>query len=139
MNRRLFIDIAERVFWTFLQGASSTLILTGFLEIEAWKAAIVGGVAAVLALVKGIAASKVGSPVSAATLPSLTEAVAIVSGQVSGQVMDSTGAIVGEVSGTVEGAVEEAMALLDSIDIEEKRLGRKRGAKRSNPDDGNVP
>lgn len=74
MNRRLILDILERVGWTFIQGATSTLILSGFLEVDAWKAAAVGGVAAVLAFVKGLAASKVGSPISAATLPALPPA-----------------------------------------------------------------
>ena len=69
MKRRLILDIAERVAWTFIQGAVSTLLLSGFLDTAAWKAAVVGGVAAVLALIKGTAASHVGSPATAATLP----------------------------------------------------------------------
>lgn len=69
MTKKLFIDIAERSVWTFIQGATSVLLLSGFLDTAAWKAAVVGGVAAVLALVKGTAASRIGSPATAATLP----------------------------------------------------------------------
>lgn len=63
-------DAAERVGWTFLQGALATgsleQLATG--DLDAWRAASVGGVAAVLALVKAIAARRVGDRHSAATL-----------------------------------------------------------------------
>jgi hypothetical protein len=118
MKKRLLLDIAERVFWTFIQGASATLLLSGFLDTEAWKAACVGGVAAVLALVKGTAASQVGSPISAATLP---------------KTLESTGTlatdVVSEVADVVEGAADDAMAILDEIEdkaAKPKRAPRKK-------------
>lgn len=105
MKRRLLIDIAERIFWTFIEGASATLLLSGFLNVAAWKASVVGGVAAVLALVKGTAASKVGSPITAATLP---------------RTMESSGTlatdVVAGVSEAVEGVADDAMKILDDIE-----------------------
>ena len=63
-------DAAERVAWTFLQGALATgsleQLATG--DLDAWRAAAVGGVAAVLSLLKAIAARRMGDPNSAATL-----------------------------------------------------------------------
>jgi hypothetical protein len=99
MTRRLFLDILERVFWTFIQGAASTLLLSDFLGIEAWKAAAVGGAAAVLALIKGIAASRMGDPGSGATLP----AIVTTAGTVTGTVVGTTGEVVGEIVGDVTG------------------------------------
>jgi hypothetical protein len=105
MKKRLLADIAERVIWTFIQGAAATLMLSGFLDIEAWKAAAVGGVAAVLALVKGTAASQIGSPISAATLPKTLETTGTLATDV-----------VGEVSEVVDEAVDDAMTILDKIE-----------------------
>ena len=70
LDRDWIKDAAERVGWTFLQGALATgsleQLATG--DLDAWRAAAVGGVAAVLALVKAIAARRVGDVHSAATL-----------------------------------------------------------------------
>lgn len=97
MTKRLLLDILERTFWTFIQGTSSTLLLAGFLGIDAWKAAIVGGLAAVIAMVKGIAASRLGEVGTAATLPGVVAPV----GTVVGTVTTTTGRVVGDVVGTV--------------------------------------
>ncbi len=105
MKKRLLLDIAERVIWTFIQGATATLLLSGFLDTAAWKAACVGGVAAVLALVKGTAASKMGSPISAATLPKTVETTGTLATEVVGQVTE-----------VVEGAADEALKILDEIE-----------------------
>jgi hypothetical protein len=97
MTRRLLLDILERVIWTFVQGASSTLLLSNFLGVEAWKAAVVGGLAAIIALVKGLAASRLGDPGSGATLP----AVITTAGTVTGTVVDTAGDVVGEIVGDI--------------------------------------
>jgi hypothetical protein len=67
-------DTVERVAWTFVQGAIGAVpvqqIVSG--DIDALTSAAVGGAAAVLALVKAIAATKVGDPNSASTLTTFT-------------------------------------------------------------------
>ena len=124
MGRRLFWDIFERVAWTFVQGCTSVLMLSGFLDVAAWKAAVVGGVAAVLAFVKSTAASKVGSPATAATLPFGVEAVGTVAGQMAGTVVNEAGEVIGEVTGVVEGTADEALKALD--EVEQKLMPRKK-------------
>lgn len=120
MNRRLFLDIVERVGWTFLQGATSTLILADFLEVDAWKAAAVGGLAAVLAFVKGLAASRVGSPLSAATLPALPPSTSVVVGQVLGPVGEKVGEVTSE-TGDLVGAAGAVVGPV--VDEEGEPLG----------------
>jgi hypothetical protein len=70
LDRPWVRDTAERVAWTFAQGALGAVpiqqLATG--NIDAWVAAASGGAAAVLALVKAIGAKKVGDPQSASTL-----------------------------------------------------------------------
>lgn len=65
-------DIIERMAWTFVQAflASEGLsrIVGGEFELAALQAAALAGVAAVLSLIKGLAATKVGQPDAA--LPS---------------------------------------------------------------------
>lgn len=60
-------DLAERVAATFVQGALAVggyeVIVTG--DIDALRAAWVGGAAAVLSLVKGLAAKRLGHPETA--------------------------------------------------------------------------
>lgn len=67
-------DTAERVVWTFAQGALGAVpiqqLATG--DIDAWVAAASGGAAAVLALIKAIGAKKVGDPNTASTLKTWT-------------------------------------------------------------------
>lgn len=62
-------DLGERVFWTFVQAFLSALtvpaILTG--DVDMLRAALLAGAAAVLSLLKGVAASKVGTPGTAST------------------------------------------------------------------------
>lgn len=62
-------DATERVAWTFVQGALAAVpveaLATG--DVTVLTAAATGGVAAVLSLLKTIAAKKVGDPHSAAT------------------------------------------------------------------------
>lgn len=58
-------DTLERVFWTFVQAATGILTAAelGWLqlgEVQVWQAATAAGVAAVISLLKAIAATKVG-------------------------------------------------------------------------------
>lgn len=129
MKKRLLYDIAERFLWTFIQGATATFLLSGFLGVDQWKAGVVGGLSAVLALLKGVAAVHVGNPATAATLPATVEAVGTVAGQVVGQVVDATGSVVGDVTGTVSGTVEDALSILD--DIEKKAVPKPRTRKKT--------
>lgn len=62
-------DLAERVSWTFVQAFLSALtvpaILTG--DTDVLRAALLAGAAAVLSLLKGVAASRIGTPGTAST------------------------------------------------------------------------
>lgn len=59
------LDLAERVLVTFLQAFVGGIVITQPLDASVWHAAAAGGVAAVIALVKGIAARAVGTANSA--------------------------------------------------------------------------
>ncbi|MEV4335776.1 hypothetical protein [Streptomyces sp. NPDC049590] len=63
-------DLAERVVWTFL-GASGAVALAGgpadMLSISFWEGAGTAGLAAVVALVKGLAARLIGPKNSASS------------------------------------------------------------------------
>lgn len=107
MSRNLFLKILERFLWTFVQGATATLLLANFLDTEAWKAAAVGGVASVLSLIKSYAGTKMGDPSSPAWLPASVTAAGGVVGEVTGQVVSQTGEVLGEVTGVVDGVLGE--------------------------------
>lgn len=69
-------DLVERVVWTFLQALVGALITGGVLDgvagvadITGWQAAGLAGVAAVISLIKGLAAKFVGRSDSASTAP----------------------------------------------------------------------
>lgn len=64
MNK-LTKDILERTFWTAVQAFLAVFIVT---DVSSLKSAGVAAAAAVIAAVKGVAASKVGDHSSAATL-----------------------------------------------------------------------
>jgi hypothetical protein len=67
-ERKLYyLDLLERVLWTFLQGFAAAWVILGDLSVDSLA---VGVVAGLVALAKGIAAKTIGSPESAATLPS---------------------------------------------------------------------
>ncbi|MET8693645.1 hypothetical protein ABZV65_14000 [Streptomyces bauhiniae] len=63
-------DLAERVIWTFL-GAAGAVALAGgpadMLHVSFWEGAGTAGLAAAVALVKGIAARAIGAKNSAST------------------------------------------------------------------------
>jgi hypothetical protein len=79
MRKRYLRDVLERVAWTFLQAFAATLIASGFFSVDnvtdlsILQKAGVAGVAAVLSLLKGVVASQIGSPYTAATLPATAE------------------------------------------------------------------
>ena len=62
-------DLAERVFWTFVQAFLAPLTISAILsgDPQVLRAGLVGGGAAVLSALKGVAASKVGTPGTAST------------------------------------------------------------------------
>ncbi|WP_203617805.1 hypothetical protein [Streptomyces bauhiniae] len=65
-------DLTERVLWTFL-GAAGAVALAGgpadMLHVSFWEGAGTAGLAAAVALVKGIAARALGEKNSASTAP----------------------------------------------------------------------
>lgn len=68
MTRRIFyIDLAERLFWTFAQGFAAFWIVTGDIDADTLKAGLVAGA---LSVAKALLATQIGDPASAATLPS---------------------------------------------------------------------
>lgn len=66
-------DLTERVVWTFLQAFGAVLVASGWFSVDGVtdlsivQKAGVGGAAAVLALLKGVLAKRVGDPNSAST------------------------------------------------------------------------
>lgn len=66
MRRELLVDVAERAVWTLVQAFAAAVVAAGALDLEALK---VAGVAAVLAVLKGLAGTRIGDRHSAATLP----------------------------------------------------------------------
>jgi hypothetical protein len=71
MTRQYVRDLIERTVATFLQGALGSVALDVLAsgDPDALRAAAIGGVAALLAVVKGWAARTVGDSSSAALLP----------------------------------------------------------------------
>lgn len=64
--KNLTLDILERTFWTFVQAAAAVLIVEQDWTLDIVKIAVTAGLIAVL---KGIVASRFGEEDSAATLP----------------------------------------------------------------------
>lgn len=62
---KFYKDLLERVAWTAIQAFLGALVVTGNTN---YKAAAVAAVAAAISVIKGVAATKVGDPESAATL-----------------------------------------------------------------------
>jgi hypothetical protein len=71
VNKEFLMDLGERALMTFVEGFLAAYLLGGMSNLEAsnMQAAAVGGLAAVLSMVKSVAARKTGSPNSAALLP----------------------------------------------------------------------
>lgn len=62
---KLTKDIIERTFWTAVQAFLAVWVVT---DVSSLKSAGVAAAAAVIAAIKGLAATKIGDPESAATL-----------------------------------------------------------------------
>lgn len=58
-------DLLERVGMTFVEGFLGGIVVTEIADKAMWLAAVSGGVAAALALLKGLAAKRVGNEDSA--------------------------------------------------------------------------
>lgn len=72
MTRRIFyLDLLERVSWTFAQGFCAFWIITGAIDADTLKAGLVAGG---LAVAKALLATQIGDQNSAATLPSPPDA-----------------------------------------------------------------
>lgn len=71
-GRRYWADLGERVAFTALQAFAATFVVgavSDLGDVGLWQRALVAAVAAALAVIKGIAAQRVGDPGSAAMLP----------------------------------------------------------------------
>lgn len=73
-KNRLLYDIAERAVWTYLQAFTGLLIASGLgaeglIDLSLVEKASVAAITPVLAVIKGFAASQIGAPDSASTLP----------------------------------------------------------------------
>ena len=66
MGRRFYLDLAERVAWTFVQGFAAEWIVTAGADLGSVK---VAAVAAAVSVAKCLLATRVGEEDSAATLP----------------------------------------------------------------------
>lgn len=113
MPSRLTFDIIERVSWTATQAFLAAVIALpgGIWSSVNWK---VAGSAALISLVKGLAASRLtGDPGTAATLPASITATGQVVGEVTGTVVSEAGDVVGEVTGTVGGVVDTVDDILE--------------------------
>jgi hypothetical protein len=65
LTKKQYLDLGERVFWTFLQTGAAVLIVSGFGFDTLKTAAAAGG----LAVLKCLLAMKVGDRDTAAALP----------------------------------------------------------------------
>jgi hypothetical protein len=65
-KQQFLIDLAERVFFTFVQAFLGAFVIT---DLSTAKTAALAGVAAALAVLKGVAASMIGDRGTAALLP----------------------------------------------------------------------
>lgn len=78
MKRNLLLDIAERTGWTYCQAylglwIGSGLGVAAVADLSMADKALISVLPAVLAAVKGLAASRVGASDSAATLPAAVD------------------------------------------------------------------
>lgn len=115
MKRQLLYDIAERMAWTAVQAGLASLTIGSLFGLAAWKGAAIAAGAAVLSMLKGLAASRLGVLGTAATLPAAVVATAVVAGEVVGTVVDTAGEVVGEVTGTVAGTVGDVTGTVGDL------------------------
>lgn len=67
MKKVFYLDLLERVAWTFVQGFLAFWIVTGDVDWTTLSAAIIAGV---ISAAKAVLATQIGDKNSAATLPS---------------------------------------------------------------------
>lgn len=65
VNSRATADIRERLVIAFAEGTLSGVVVSAVGDVHMWLAAVSGGVAAVLSLLKSTLATRVGNPESA--------------------------------------------------------------------------
>ncbi|GGV68783.1 hypothetical protein GCM10010294_24870 [Streptomyces griseoloalbus] len=73
-GRTYAVDLIERIVWTFLGAAGAVALAAGpadMLSVSFWEGVGTAGLAAVVTLVKGIAARLIGPKNSASTAPSV--------------------------------------------------------------------
>lgn len=69
-RRKFYIDLIERVLWTFLQTFAATLLVdanSGDLQIDLGTKLVVAATAGLASVLKGVAASTIGNKDSAST------------------------------------------------------------------------
>ena len=59
-------DALERIIWSFVAAAASSIIAIGVFDLDSAKAAGIAGLTAVMTVIKVIAARQIGDPESAA-------------------------------------------------------------------------
>ncbi|MFC8002907.1 hypothetical protein ACFUCH_03565 [Streptomyces olivaceus] len=72
--RTYAVDLIERIIWTFLGAAGAVALAAGpadMLSVSFWEGAGTAGLAAVVTLVKGVAARLIGPKNSASTAPTV--------------------------------------------------------------------
>lgn len=72
--RTYAVDLIERIIWTFLGAAGAVALAAGpadMLSVSFWEGVGTAGLAAVVTLVKGIAARLIGPKNSASTAPTV--------------------------------------------------------------------
>lgn len=69
-RRKFYADLAERTAWTFVQGFAAAWIVLAEYSSEVLE---VASVAATVAVAKGLVATQIGAPNTAATLPTTTD------------------------------------------------------------------
>lgn len=69
MNKKQYLDITERVVWTFIEGGVSVISINA-LGLPTWA---IPPVAAALAIIKNFAATKVGKQGTPSTLPAASD------------------------------------------------------------------
>jgi hypothetical protein len=55
MDENFFIDAAERAVWTFVEAAAGALLVSGLMGLDAYKGALIAGIAAALSVIKSTA------------------------------------------------------------------------------------
>lgn len=68
LSKKFVLDLVERACWTYVQSFLGLLMVSGPLDLDAVRLALVAALPAALAVIKGAGARLVGDKDSAATL-----------------------------------------------------------------------